>query len=159
MQLTQHAFLRDLARLFHLKLLIRIQPLFARHLQNGPLHERVQHALLDGDAATGGAGVGVEEQNGRLLGAAVRVCIPEEGEARLGWGDGLDEVGDGRWVGRGGDQLDGFGGGVYFLLCWKKGLLVTLMVMTGGRRREGKRVERKNIPASPTHYHYQKTTP
>lgn len=125
MQLPQHPILRDLARLLHLKLLVDIQSLPARHLEHGPLHQRVQHALLDGHAPAVGAGVGVEEEDGRLLGAVVRVRVPEESEAWLGGGDGLDEVGDGRWVRRRRrrrDELDGFGCGVDFL--WK--MLVTI---------------------------------
>lgn len=117
MQLRQHTLLRDLTRLLHLKLLIRIQPFLARHLQDGPLHERVQHALLDGYAATVGAGVGVEEEDGRLLGAVVRVRVSIEGEARFGGGDGGDERGKRARSGGGGrEEVDGFCGGVYFLL-------------------------------------------
>lgn len=116
MQLPQHPIFRDLARLLHLELLIDIQSFLARHLEHGPLHQRVQHALLDSHAPAIRAGVGVEEEDGRLLGAVVRVRVPEKRKPRFRRGDGLDEVGDGRCAGRGRDELDGFGCGIDFLL-------------------------------------------
>lgn len=115
MQLPQHALLRDLPRALDLELLLHLDAARRRRgLDDGALHERVQHAGADGAAASGG-GVGVEKEDGGLLGAGVGVGVAEEGEAGLGVGDCGCEVGDGGWGGGGGDELDALGLGVDFL--------------------------------------------
>lgn len=115
MQLLSHALFRNLAGLLDLELLLDRHPaLGLGDREHGALHERVEHARLDGLCPAGG-GVREDEEDGRALGAVVRVRVPEEGEAGLRGGYGLRNLGDGGGVRVGGDEFDGFGFGVDFL--------------------------------------------
>lgn len=88
MQLPQHAILRDLRRALDLELLLDLDAAGRRRgLDDGALHERVQHAGADGSAAAGGR-VSEEEEDGGLLGSGVGVGVAEEGEAGFRVGDG-----------------------------------------------------------------------
>lgn len=115
MQVRQDSFLRDLARLLDLELLLDGQAaLTAGHVQHRTLHQRVHHAVLDGLAARGHR-TRVDEQQRRGLAALVLVGEAVECESRLAARYGLDEL----WYGRGrrgvGDELDLLGVGVDFL--------------------------------------------
>ena len=97
-QIVQDALLRDLAWVLHLELLVQLEAgLRLGDGHDGALHERVQHPLLDGLGRR--RGTRVEEEDGALLGAVVRVLEAVKGESGLGRGDGLDEIGDGVWRG------------------------------------------------------------
>lgn len=121
MQLRQNRLLGDLARFLDLKLLVQCQARLAGcDLEDSTLHERVQHAVLDGPV-TRGDGAGVDEKQGVGLGAIMSVAEAVEGKARLGGGDGLREIGNGGGVLAGGDELDRLLLGVDFLVAKRLG--------------------------------------
>lgn len=117
MQILEHARLGDLGRLLDLELLLDLDAgVLLGDGEHGALHERVEHAVLDGARAARVGGAGVEEEYGARLGARVRVAEAEEGEARFGGGDGLCELANGGWGWGFREELDRFLLGVDFLV-------------------------------------------
>ena len=130
-QLPQHTRICDLARILHLKLLVHLEScLGLGNSQDGPLHERVDHAGLDGFCARGG-GAGVEKEEGVARLAAVRVVESVKGKAGLSRRYCLHEFGDGGWCRVVWDELDGFVRSVDLLLF--RYLLANCCPVDGGK--------------------------
>lgn len=115
MEIVQDFLFSNLAGIFHLKLLLKVDASFLLgNGENGTLHQGIQHPVLD-RLVSNRRGASVKEEDRRLLGSIMGMGKPIKGKSWLGRRYAFDKLVKGARVWGLGCQLYPLGGRVDFL--------------------------------------------